>query len=77
MKIQTAWSWTAVSGEHFGAWLMNSSPKKKDGLERPIVLFILILQISVYSLEWGLLLIRLLQLLLNSYVIILAKKHLN
>lgn len=66
-----------MSGEHFGARLMKSSPKKKEGLERPIVLFILISQISVYSLEWGLLLIRLLQLLLNSYVIILAKKHLN
>lgn len=60
MKIQIAWSRTAVSREHTGAWLMNSSPKKKDGLERPIALFILISQISVYSLERGLLLIRVL-----------------
>lgn len=33
--------------EHFGAWLINTSPKKKDGLERPVVLFILISHISL------------------------------
>lgn len=70
-----AWSLTAVSGEHFGAWLMNSRTKK-NGLERQIILFGVISQISVYYLERGLLIIRDLQLVLNSYVINLAKKQL-
>lgn len=76
MKIQMAWSLTAVSAEHFGAWLMNSRTKKKNGLERPIILFRVISQISIYYLERGLLIIRDFQLLLNSYVINLAKKQL-
>lgn len=54
---------------------MNSRTKKKNGLKRPIILFRVISQISVYYLERGLLIIRDLQLLLNSYVINLAKKQ--
>lgn len=54
---------------------MNSRKKKKNGLKRPIILFRVISQISVYYLEGGLLIIRDLQLLLNSYVINLAKKQ--